>query len=523
MPITSFTIEGQEVNPLYNTFEVRETVGGVSTLSCEIISVGSPVQRFSRFNEVVIQEDGVTIFAGTITQTREKGFGGPNIYDDEAGAPQIATTITAEDYTRIAERVYVTETIAEGTSLEAFLTTLVDNWLDQFGVTLHPSQVTGPSLPALTFDRKRASEVLQALSDATGFLSRIDYDLQLRMWEEGELVAPFDIDEFDDPPRWTGDVEVETILGDDYANRVHVVMEPVSEVGRAERFTGDGVTSTFTLQYTLTRHYGIIHIYQLDGITPAGGETFGIPPEGPIQWAYDPVTNTITKTDGPTSALGIYELRFDGTFEASAVAEDAGEIAANGLYEHVERRTDITSEASAQDLADSLLAERLGAGDQVVVYESRYTAPGLRAGQQQQLTATARDISGDFIIRDLRVRAEVPATEAYAVDGLGLIRSVTVKQQKVMVGKWQHTYRDWLKVGTGASVPSVGDAGPSPAAAAPPVAAVQFNRLGGFGGDASFTYLEGADSIICGGGGSSITASNPVSCQVFGFNNHIED
>jgi hypothetical protein len=54
-----------------------------------------------------------------------------------------------------------------------------------------------------------------------------------------------------------------------------------------------------------------------------------------------------------------------------------------------------------------------------------------------------------------------------------------------------------------------------PAAAAPPLTAIQFNRDGGFGGDAAFTYDEDTNSLIC-GDDSSITAATPSHCAIFG-------
>jgi hypothetical protein len=522
MPITSFIIGGDEVNPLFESLEIRESVGGLSTLSCDIVSEGSPVLRFDLHAEVSAQEDGVTIFAGTLTRVREAGYGGPNIYD-QSGAPQIVTTITAEDYSRLAERVYVTEDVAEGTSLETFLTTLVDDYLDQFGVTLDAAQVTGPALPAMTFDLKRASEVLQALSDATGFIARIDYDKKLRMWQEGELSAPFDIDEFDDPPKWTDDVSVENILGSDYANRIRVISDPINQVGRTETFTGDGSEDTFELEATLTQPRGFVSV---DGVL----ETLTIEGIGfdlAAHWLYRASDNTIRRAEqgvpDPPANGAVISITFDGTFQATASAEDAGEIAANGLYEHVERRNDITTNESAQEMADSLLAERLLAGEQLTVYRSRFVAPTLRAGQQQAITATARGLSGDYIIRELSVSAETPVTDDYVDAGLGLIRTVTVKKQRPLVGKWEHTYRDWLKAGTGASSSvNVGTGGPTSIGAAPPLKSVQTNQGGQLAGDAEFTYDPVTNSLAL-GSLSSITATHPESCAAIGYDCHIED
>lgn len=647
MAITSFTVGGVEVDPLLSTFDIRETVGGVSTLSCDVVSSGSPVQRFAVFAAVAVEEDGTTIFAGTVTQARERGFGGPNLYTD--GAPQIVTTITAEDHGRLADRVTVTETVAEGTTLLDFLTTLVSTYLAALGVSLDPAQVTGATLPAMSFESARASEVLQALADATGYLWRIDYEKQLRMWLPGDLTAPFHIAEYDEPPRWTGDVEVETILGDHYANRVTVIGAPVAEENRIESWVGDGTTATFELDYTLTSHqsfvahgssylattaaikaYGFLgtssnfpanSTVTIDAVTytfessnsntayriPIGSTTLiskqrlvraimgtgtpgtdygtgtsahptveayiptnlgggantlnvmvakyrtaGVVGNGtPVSdtssgavwywegntkpgylkggqdagtytayqtvnetlntagdtttadWTYDPPTNSITRNLGAPAAGDAITLTFNGTTSGpTATAEDAGEIAAHGLYETVDRRSDITTTEAAQELADALLAERLNSGEQILTYETRYTAPTLRAGQQQTLVATARDVSGAYIIRDLRIRAEVPATATG-----WLTRTITAKRTEVMVGKWQHTYRDWLKIGGGGLVTTSGVAVLA-AGAAPPLTSVQFNRAGAFGGAPALTYDETTSTLMVGTGHTPAGTSN---------------
>jgi hypothetical protein len=496
MAITSFTVDGVEVRPLIATFEVRETVGGVSTLSCDIVSFGSPVMRYGVFSAVVVVEDGVTIFAGTVTQAREQGAGGPVL--DAAGNPQIVTTITAEDYNRLADRVSATETVTAGTLLKAFLTTLVTNYLAAFGVSLDASQVNGPALPAMSFDIARLTDVLQALADATGYLWRIDYDKKLRMWAEGDLVAPFDIDQSDVPAKWGGDVTVETILGDTYANRVKVVGDPISVVGHTETFTGNGVDDSVTLEYTLTKHYGYV---TYDTIF----QTLRTPDDpDAASWTYDPADNSLTRTAGPIGSGKILSITFDGTFSARATAEDAGEISAHGLYEHIEHRSDITTTAAAQSIADAILAQLLDSGEQTVTYTTRFSAPTLRAGQRQTIDAPARDLSDDFIIRDLRIFTE---TNPMSADGW-LTREVSAKQQQVLAGKWQQTYHDWLKVGSGGTATTVGAGGVTSVGPALPDTSVQFNKAGSFGGDADFTYSYPHTTVMIGTGHTPDGADN---------------
>jgi hypothetical protein len=151
-----------------------------------------------------------------------------------------------------------------------------------------------------------------------------------------------------------------------------------------------------------------------------------------------------------------------------------------------------------------LLAESLTAGEQIVTYETRYTAPTLRAGQQQTITAPARNLSGAFIIRDMRIRTEVPP------NAIGwLTRTVTAKAEEPLVGKWQHTYRDWLRLGGGGASTATGTGTPSVAVGpAPPDTSVQFNRAGGFGGSASFTFAEDETTVMIGTGHTEGGADN---------------
>jgi hypothetical protein len=522
MAITSFTIGGVEVNPLFDHFDVRETEGNVSTLACGIVSSADDELSFSVREPIIVEEDGARIFAGRITQALVSGYGGPNIYELPGDVPLVLWTLTAEDYTRIAEKVYVTETVAAGTTLKTFLTTIA-GYMSSHGVTVHASQVNGPALPDLEYTRTRAADILQKLSDATNYLWRIDYDKKLRMWLPGELVAPFDVSESDSPARWTDDVEVETILGDEFANRVTVVVGPINAENRVETFVGDGVTSTFDLTYQLTSFpYGLIHRFESDGVTVDGGETFGLVGTSPAQWTYDPSTNQITRDAGVTDGTKVYKLTFNGYLYLTGVAEDAADILANGLEAHEEQRDDLLTQADVDAMAAEILAQRLLAAEQIARYNTRYPASTLRAGQEQTITAPARGASGAYIISDLEVRAETPVTDDYVDAGLGFIRKVTAKKNP-KVGKFQHTYEDWLKVGRGgnaavAATPIAVGTGP-----APPITSVQFHAASGaFGGNEEFHYYDGTGSVVC-GPGSEITAASHEGCAIFGPNNFITD
>lgn len=514
MAITSFTIDGVEVDPLLASFEIRETAGGISTLVCDVESTGSPVYRPALHDEVIVAEDGTRIFAGYITQAVEQGLGGaPNLFDGDTDAAQIVTSVTADDYSRIAERRHVTGDTSgsPATTLKACLQMLVDDYLDDYGVALHASQVDGPDLPELTWERVPVKDVLDQLSEATGYVWRIDYDKKLRMWAPGDLTAPFNINENDDPAKWSGDVVVERVLGDHYANRVILLVPGTGhEVTHTETFVAgtDGVTAGGETTYTATYPASQDIEQTWPNTITVGAVTGPIAWAGPPSfhdhvWKWNPMTSPATlihddsegTTPNGTEITVTYAIRFP----IEEIANDAAEQAANGIWEVVVT-VDGMEPGTEAAVAATILAERIQAGDLSVTYPSRYSAPTLRAGQLQTITAPARNISGDLLITDIRVHAEAPDS---------LVRSVTLRRSQSLGQRWEGTYKDWLggakRVDTGLAVgtPSTSLAGH----AAGNNTEVQFNLLGALGADPGFTYTYADNTATIDGTQGTVTLS----------------
>jgi hypothetical protein len=144
-------------------------------------------------------------------------------------------------------------------------------------------------------------------------------------------------------------------------------------------------------------------------------------------------------------------------------------------------------------------------------------------GQIQTITCPMRDLSIDAVITDI-------VAKDYGKGGQRLLYSVTATSGEVQQENWRDTYKLWAgdKLGKGtsltASSPTIGEGGVARiGGAAPPNRAIQFNNAGAFGGDAAFLWYADENSLVCGGNGSSITATSFESCQVFGSNCHIAD
>lgn len=441
------TVAGTERDTLFDSFSIAATINGIDTLSCEFDDDGlsSPMFRPSLGQEVIVRDTSVSpaevLFGGNITYARERGHGGPNL-------PSIVTAVTASDYGLSTLRRTVSATItvgSPGTALETFLTTLVADYLSEFGISLHPSQATGPSLPALAFDDVTVRKVLDQLSEATGWVWNIDYEGQLRMWSPGDVLAPFNITEDDSPAQWQGDVEVERTRGENYANRIVLVGETIVEKDRVERFTEDGSPSEFTPEYQILGvPAGVLKVTNIPGLADGDVRWETINAEGntnPSTWKFDTTTNTISRTgersDGTLPTGAFVDLIFDGEFTPRYTAEDLAEQAIHGVWERVVRATGVTSAAAAQEMAEALLAEALAASETRIRYQTREL--GVLPGQRQTITAPSRNVTGDFLITDVVTKPEP--------GGDGLIREVHADLTSFHNENWRKTWRDFLEFG----------------------------------------------------------------------------
>ena len=497
------TIAGSEKLLKSGTLNIRETANRRATASFRIDSQDRSY-RPAEGAEVIIEEDSVRIFGGLIDKPTERGFGGPR-------HPGISTTVNAVDFHVYAERRFVNVTLAAGT-LKSQLSTLVTTYLAGYGVSLDAGQVDGPSMPALSYDYKRFDVVMNELMTLTAdagqpFIWEISYSKVLSAYQPSTEPAPFDL-VGNDLPEVVGDISVETKRSDQYANRVILKAQPKTEMARTESFTGDGVSDTVTLQYMPFDHRGYV---TYDGIFETLTTT---PYAGTASWTLDMPTGVLTREAGPIGSGLVVSINFDGTFAGVWTAEDAGEIASIGVWERVIVIESIPNDTTGQAFADAELAKRIAA-----IQTVRYVTweQGLEIGQQQTINVSARNVNGAAVIVDISSRDLVHRLER-------TVTAVIDATQTNLGRSFQDDYEIWYgdKAGTVAQAPTVG-ASAGTASAAPPFRAVQFNKDGAFGGDSAFVYYDTENSLVAGGGGSSITAASHESCQVFGYNNHIAD
>jgi len=435
------------------------------------------------------------------------------------GAPNasIETKVSVVDFAAYAERRYFNGTLAAGT-LKSQLTTAVA-LLSGYGVTLDAGQVNGPTLPEVTFKYTQVGEVFNQLMTTTAkygeqYVWRIDAFKVLSAFQPSSSAAPFDI-VGNTPSQVIGDITVEPTR-EHYANRIILIVPPKTETNHVETFTGDGSTYSFPLSYTLTAMRYTVQVDGVDELLTFQGIGFDLA----VHWLYYAEDKTIRRliagTPDPPANGAAISITFDGTFSAEVTAEDAGEIATYGLWEKVVTVDSVPSDTSAQALADAYLAQALPL-TQTVKYRTHAT--GLRPGQIQTINVPRRNVNATAVITDVVTRDFGKTT---------LSRDVTavIDAETNLGGRgWRDVYKLWAGDRTGGSTKASFTVGAGTAAGiagpAPPDQSVQFNNGGSFGGDEAFLYYKDQNSVVCGGGASSITAADFESCQVFGYDNHI--
>lgn len=379
---------------LQQGWRIEDVINGRATLTTSVSSTDAS-WRPSLGQEIILNQNGSPIFGGYISQLSEMSR------PSGLSLSGIITRITAADYNGLVERRFVTESFPEQ-SLKNRLTTIVANYLDDYGVSLAGGQVTGPTLPARDYDHVSLVDVmnetmlLTGASGATPYVWRISPSKVLSAFLPASSAAPFSIS--DSTRHLIDDVFVEPSR-DNYANRILLKAGAAKVIDKTDTFTGDGVEDTFELNYPI--------VYNAGGVGYGYVTTNGVIETlsnlgGGATWEYDPSSNAITRTSPPGNGHAIV-ITYPAQFPITVIAEDAAEIVANGIWERAYADETIEDRTVAEDVADSILATAI---ELITHVYYRTTEDGLAPGQTQSINLTRRAINATFLIEELAIENE---------------------------------------------------------------------------------------------------------------------
>lgn len=404
---------------------INEVANGKSTLDC-IVDTTTGTFRPAIGQEIVVTENSTIIFGGIITEPAES-----SMTDSGAQNPYWQTTIHAEDYSLYATRRFVTGS-RNTELLKTRLTWLINNYLDDYGVSMHPGQQDGPVLNPIVYEDRRTDDVLNELAVLSTTLSgtymwQIDTSKRLLVELSSVLTAPFNVTDSDQNA--IGDITVEPIQSD-YANKI--ILRAGSGVHDVtDTFTGDGATSKFALTMPFVSNvFGFIY-------NNAVAETFAVQGTGfdnAVYWLYDPSDNTINRVAGagPPANTNPISITYQAQFPIRIVS-DAGAAAAD-VVERVLEEPDVFNKTTAQSLADAYLDIYNQQFSQI-----RYTTTqiGIHPGMSQTVTKANRNINSSCLVTEVTTRH---------IDGPHWIREVILTVGTVFSthgGTWRDTIKQW--------------------------------------------------------------------------------
>lgn len=331
--------------------------------------------RFSMIDQIpallgevtVYAQDGSTkLFGGVLTNRRTRSFDGRSL--------SMFVDCTCGDFSTYADYCYQSKVYSTGPTLEDVLDDLVADKLGAYGIAVHASQVTGPTLDAFTWTRKRVSDCLRELSSKTGYAYRIDADKKLRMFVPGTDAAPYTVT--------AGTPNVEDIVWEDAAEPaatdIYLDCGPdgTDEVTQVWIQAG-GATSWVA-------PISVAHGFDGPGTVLVNGVTKTVGTGAQYEWDPDTATLTLGTDSTPTNGWEI-ELVYVGQFPFTVTATTGG----SPVVEVVRTRTDIKHPDAAQEVVDGLLDE-LAQQPRTITMPS--TQIGWLPGQEISIVHSSRDI-----------------------------------------------------------------------------------------------------------------------------------
>lgn len=438
MPTYVLQISGTERQAKLGSFRVEMVTNGVDTGIAEIqLEDGSPTVRFDIDDEVLLKQDGSTIWGGFVTHVDEDGEGGPN-------TERYISRLTISGYAEILQRRHITVTAdlgspgSPGPGLDDFLSYLVTTYWAAEGVTLHPSQSASAVLKELAFEDALGTEILNRIATDNGLMWRVDEQKRLRMWAKGDIAAPYDInvDGSPDDPKYFGDIRTSKSRYHGYANRVIVKgpTQTILDYGETHTSAASQTSFTTTVPMIGTRQSAVGSTGNLTSLGIAVGETLweGLGPEGSTSvWRYSISATTglgtFRRTTGALPTGSTVRLVFDAEVSARGEANDLADQALYPIRDEIVQAP-VTTDADAQDLAEQILPFLVAAKSvsaKFRTFETGLVYPGQTIG----ITASDRALSGEFLI----TKVVIANWQNYE----GLIREIDTTQGEIPRGDWR--------------------------------------------------------------------------------------
>lgn len=431
-----YTIGGQAVTVQRNSLNISDRLNERRTCSFVVVE---PDFEITRGMDVIVQQDGATIFAGKVAKPRSTG--------DKVKL----VNVSCVGYSAMVDKRIVAEAY-DNTLAGDIVRDLIAKYFADEGITAGDIQ-DGPVIARAVFNYDAGDVALNYLCDVAGFCWEVDEVKRLNLFDRATYQAPFGLSGASQNYR---DLQAEE-NADSYRNR-QIVRGPMGLSSVQTRtFRGDGETQAFTVDLPIAK----TPVVKVNGVT----QTVGIRNvDRDMQWYWNKGDKTISQDSAGTrlTAADVLTIEYQGFYPLIIVAESPDQIDARkaveggtGVYEQVTEVKNLDTQDAAQQYTMGLL-DKYGYIPRVVTF-STY-APGLKSGQLIRIQNTKHNLDGTFLIESVTARDDNGLTlySVKCLDGASLggwdkffralvqgNKTFTIRENEILVKLI--TYRDAVR------------------------------------------------------------------------------
>lgn len=413
----TYTIAGNTVMVQKNSLNYMDTLNERTTCSFTVVD---PTFEIDVGMEVLVQEDAVTIFAGTIDSVSEQGYHTNFV------------SVSCVDFSQLIDKRIIAnsyENELAGDIVKDFISTV---FVDE-GITEGTIQ-DGPTISRAVFNYDNGNVAMNYIADLTGFNWEIDNDKKLNFFNRATYTAPVSLT---DTSHNYKDLTVKKTRSE-YRNRQYIrAGTDITSEMPLEKPTPkpDGVSKTFVVRLPIAEKPKIF-INSIE-VSPDDIGVNGLDTDKKYYFSYN--SNTITQDQSePTLTTEVLEITYRGLYPIMVVAESPEQIAlrqaiegGSGVHENIIQETNLDTSRAALELARGKL-EKYGIIPKVVTFNTY--EKGLKAGQLISITNTKHNLNGTFLIDTVSGRSD------------GLLTLYTVKcLDGASFGGWEQLFKTLIQ------------------------------------------------------------------------------
>ncbi|EGW36457.1 hypothetical protein [Desulfosporosinus sp. OT] len=384
----TYAIAGNIVTTQKNSLSYNDTLNDRTT--CSFVAI-DPDFEIDVGMEVIVEEDSITIFAGTVDSVSENG--------DKTNY----VSVSCVDFSQLIDKRIIAnsyENQLAGDIVRDFITTV---FADE-GITEGDVQ-DGPTISKAVFNYDNGNTAMNYLADATGYNWEIDNLKQLKFFDRSTYASPFGLT--DVSHNYQG-LTVKKSRSD-YRNRQYVRAgtDTSAEIPLEQPTPKpDGVSKTFVVRLPIAQKPRIF-INDVE-VSPLDIGVNGLDTEKKYYFSFN--SNTITQDNSEPILLDtqVLKVTYKGLYPLFVVRESSEQVAdrksaegGSGVYENIIQETNLNTREAALEFALGKL-EKYGIIPKVVTFNTY--SKGLKAGQILPITNTKHNLSGTFLIDSVSAR-----------------------------------------------------------------------------------------------------------------------